>query len=488
MAADRLAVELLASWQGNVQKFAWDNFRVDLEPWQVDVAAVATSAPKVRVGMQAAVGVGKSTELAILGWHFISTNGDQSKHRGKFPNGYALSISGDNLKSGLWKELGVWYERSDFLRSQFDYTAEQVTHRNHPLNWWLRARKYAKSANPESQGATLSGLHSPWALVLLDEVGEMHPQVGRRAEQVLSDADCERGLIAAAYNPTSTTGLGYDIASQGSGWTIVQVTGDPDDPNRSRRVDLEWAQEQIRKYGRDNPWVMAHILGKFPPGGINTLLSPDEVRAAMERNPSPDSYEWSQKRLGIDVARFGDDRTVIFPRQGLAAFRPHVMRNADTNAIAARAAAIALDWGSELELIDDTGHWGHGVYDQLRASGRSPIPIQFHAPAGDPRYRNRRAEGWLKMADAIKQKLALPLMPELIPELTGITYSFDGGKFALEDKDMVKKRLGFSPDLADALAITYMMPDAPAAGTDLARVIQNRQAFVQSDYHPHKRR
>lgn len=485
-STERAALDLLRSWRGNVRKFAYDNFRVELEPWQVTVAERVTEAPKVRVGLQAAVGVGKSAIEAICGWHFLATNGDQRKHPGKYPNGYALSISGDNLKSGLWKEIGVWYERSPFLQSQFEYTAEQVVHRQHTLTWWLRARSYAKSANPDAQGATLSGLHSPWAFVLLDEVGEMHPQVGRRAEQVLSDADCERGMILAAFNPTSLSGLGYDIATTGSGWSVVNITGDPDDPNRSRRVDIEWAREQIAKYGRENPWVMAHILGKFPPGGLNTLLSPDEVRAAMQRNPPPDTYDWAQKRIGVDVARFGDDRTVLFPRQGSAAFRPTVMRNADTNQIAARVADMAVAWGSELELIDDTGHWGHGVIDQLRAAGRGPMGIQFHAPASDARYVNRRAEGWLKMRDAIKSGLALPNLPELIPELTQPTYSFNGGKFQLEDKDQIKKRLGWSPDIADALALTFMMPDAPAGVANLVGRLPS-QVAAASSYNPHAR-
>ena len=463
---DSIALDLLESWQHNIPKFAWDNFRVDLEPWSTEVANAAIASPKARVGMQAAVGVGKSFTMAVIGWHFLATNGNQSRYPGKFPNGIALSITGDNLKSGLWKELGVWYGNSPFLQSQFDFTAESITHKAHPLNWWLRARSFPKSASGEQQGATLSGLHSPWSLVLLDEVGEMHPALGRRAEQVLSDADCERGLILAAGNPTSVSGLLYDIATAGSGWTVVRISGDPDDPNRSRRVDLDWAKEQVEKHGRDTPWVQAHILGQFPPGGLNALISPDEVRTAQGRNPRPEDYQWAQKRLGVDVARFGDDRTVIFPRQGICAFPPIELRQADTNYIAAKILDICAKWEPEAVIVDDTGHWGHGVLDNLLAAGINAIPVQFHdRKVINPVYFNRRTEMLMECAEWVKGRGALPKVPELVREMPAATFYFHEGKQRVIEKDAIKELIGVSPDYFDALALTFAIPDQPGGFT-----------------------
>lgn len=462
----RADLDLLESWTHNIPKFAWDNFRVDLEPWAIRVATAAIAQPKSRVAMQAAVGVGKSFTMAIIGWHFLATNGNQAKYPGKFPNGIALSITGDNLKSGLWKELGVWYGNSPFLQSQFDFTAEQITHKQHPLNWWLRARSFSKSASGEQQGATLSGLHSPWSLVLLDEVGEMHPALGRRAEQVLSDADCERGLILAAGNPTSISGLLYDIATDGSGWHVVRISGDPDDPQRSTRVDLDWAREQVARHGRDAAWVQAHILGQFPPGGLNALISPDQVRTAQERSPKPEDFDWAQKRLGVDVARFGDDRTVIFPRQGVCAFPPVELRHADTNYIAARVMDIVAKWGAELVIVDDTGHWGHGVLDNLLAAGINTIPVNFaDTKVVNPIYFNRRTEMLMECADWVKSRGALPKVPELIREMSAATYYFHSGKQRVIEKDAIKELIGVSPDYFDALALTFAIPDQPGGFT-----------------------
>jgi hypothetical protein len=117
----------------------------------------------------------------------------------------------------------------------------------------------------------------------------------------------------------------------------------------------------------------------------NALLGVEDVEAAMKRRLRPDAYNWAQRRLGIDVARFGDDRTVIFPRQGMAAFRPVEMRAARTTDIAARAALAHQRFGAELVFVDDTGHWGHGVIDDLTTAGYPVI---------------RRAEnGWLLVRD-----------------------------------------------------------------------------------------
>lgn len=485
---------LREDWQ-DPRRFAYDNFKVDLEPWVLDVYDAYRQPGKRRVAMQAAVGVGKSANMAMLAWHFFATapfrgDIDYRRHEGKYPVGYALSISGDNLKSGLWKELGTWYGRSDFLQREFLYSAEQVVHRGKPLQWWLRARSYAKSADPEVQGAALSGLHGPWVFIALDEVGEMHTVMGRRAEQALSDVSCEAGVILAAGNPTSTTGLLYEIASAGSGWKVVRITGDPDDPRCSKRTDHKWANEQIKRYGRENPWVMSHILGLFPPGGLNTLLSVDEVREAMEnRNPPEDTWRFQQRRLGIDVARFGDDRTVIFPRQGLVAFRPAVMRAARTDAIAARVLHIVDHWGSEREFVDDSGHWGHGVVDALLASDRSVRAVLFEDPPIQRQYYNRRAEMWYSMAEWVKRGGSLPNIPEMIPELTKVQYGFQKGRIIIQPKEDVKKAIGVSPDLADALALTFAEPDVPSKEVLRARRQAKLPAVRKSvveDYDPFK--
>lgn len=471
----------IREWREDPLKFAVECLNFTPDAWQADGLRAAAVPGRKRLGWKACAGPGKSAELAILGWHRLACFAAYGEH----PKGAAVSITGDNLRDNLWSELAKWQQRSPFLMAAFDWTATRIQAKDHPETWFLSARSFPKSANPESIGLTLSGLHSKYPFYLIDEAGDMPVQIAKSAEQGLST--CEDGLIAVAGNPTSHNGLLYHVASRvRESWTVASITADPDDPKRTPRVDADWARQQIELYGRDNPWVMAFILGQFPPGSINALLTVDEVEAAMNRHLRSDQYDWAQPRMGVDVARFGDDRSVVFPRQGLAAFPPRVMRHQRTTDIAATVAQMALDKNAERILVDDTGHWGHGVIDNLLASNMDAIGIQFHGPALDQRYKNRRAEMWMTMAEWVRNGGALPNMPELVGELTTPTYTFANGKFQLEDKDQVKARLGRSPDLADALALTFAFPDEPKENRELLALRGHRPYRLQTDWDPYE--
>jgi hypothetical protein len=474
------AIEKMRLWKKDPVQYVRDNFQVEPDAWQADaLMCAAQTGMRKQIAMKSATGVGKSTILAWLGWYRLTCYAEKGEH----PKGAALSGEGrDNLRDNLWSELAKWRAKSEFLTSQFEWTKEQIFNKTYPQTWFLSARSYPKDADSEAVGRSLSGLHSKFPFVLLDEIGDMPSVVGQKAEQIFTGGVVD-GLVAAAGNPTSTTGLLYTACTKlRAVWEIITITADPMDPKRSSRVDKEHAQKQIDIYGRDNPWVMATILGEFPPTGFNNLISLDAVEAAMKRKADVDKYEFSQKRLGIDVARFGGDLSCIFPRQGLMSFKPVVMRGATTDEIAARVMLAKEKWKSELELVDDTGGYGSGVIDFMAVSGHSPVAINFGGKAIDPRYKNRRAEMWLKMADWVKSGGCLPNVPELVAELTAPTYTFDGsGKFMLESKEQIKERLGSSPDRADALALTFALPDAPTE-TKYSALIKDTK--LKADFDP----
>lgn len=450
----------LKAWRADAVLFVREVFHVEPDAWQEDALRILSSGGRVRLALKACAGPGKTAVLAWEGWRRLLCFGDKHNH----PKGIALSISWDNLSDGLWAEMAKWRGVSPLLQGLFEWRKERIFAKDHPETWFLSARAYSKSADAEAIGRMLSGLHTKYPIYLIDESGDLPPAIGRSAEQGLTE--CDAGVILTAGNTTSDTGMLYHVSTVlRSDWDVITITGDPDDPKRSPRVDIDWARQQIDTYGRDNPWVMAYVLGQFPPGALNKLLSVEDVEAAMARAPRTDTFDWSEKRLGVDVARFGDDRTVIFPRQGIAAFNPVIMRVADTSQIAARVAQSHNTWSKDSKVdqifIDDTGHWGHGVIDQLRTAHFPATGIQFHGPASNKRYANMRAQMWIEMSEWIKAGGALPPVQGLIKELTAPTYSFVGGKFILEDKAQIKKRTGSSPDLADALALTFAFPDRP---------------------------
>lgn len=477
-------VTTLRQWRANPLKFVWDNFRVEADEWQKDALMAFADPTKKRIAMKACKGPGKTAVEAWMIWAFMSCYAEKGEH----PKGAAVAITEDNLKDNLWPELAKWQKRSKFLSGTFDWQKERVCAKGHPETWFFSARSWPKSADISQQSNTLAGLHSEYLMFVLDESGGIPDAVMAAAEGGLATG--KWGKIIQAGNPTHRSGPLYRACTtERHLWHVVTITGDPDDPARSPRISVQWAKEQIDKYGRENPWVMVNVFGEFPPDSLNSLIGPEEVENAMRRRVGYDDYAYSQRRLGIDVARFGDDRTVIFPRQGLLSFKPVEMRNARTNDIAARAMLAKSRWASELEFVDDTGGYGAGVVDSMIQAGQPPIAINFSGKADDPKYYNKRAEMWFRMTDWIKRGGSLPRMPELVKELTAPTYTFARGKFRLEDKKQIKERLGFSPDYADALALTFAYVEMPGEQIESMQGVVPALAGVAgskhlSDYDP----
>ncbi len=471
------ATEKIRHWRSDPVLFVRENFKVEPDTWQINALEALGNSKKQRIAIPACKGPGKTTFLAWSILWFLMCQGDKGSH----PKGAATSITEDNINDNLWPEISKWQSKSEILMFAFEWKKERISARDHPETWFFSKRTWPKSGDKTQQANTLAGLHADYLLFVLDESGGIPDSVMAAAEGGLAVG--KWGKIIQAGNPTHNEGPLYRACTiERHMWHVIRISGDPDDLNRSSRINVLWAKEQIEKYGRDNPWVLVNVFGEFPPASINALLGPDEVQAAMNRHLREDQYDFAQKRLGIDVARFGDDRTVIFPRQGLAAFNPVEMRGVRTTDIAARVMKAKTTWGSEMEFIDDTGHWGHGVIDNLIAAGYSPMGIQFHGQSIDPRYKNRRAEMWIEMAEWIKRGGCLPNIPELVGELTVPTYTFVNGKFMIEDKDLIKQRLGRSPDLADALCLTFALPEMPS-DRGLPEPLRRSNKFI-SDYNP----
>jgi hypothetical protein len=464
--------ERLRQWREDPVLMVRQLFGVEPDPWQLEVLREFPT--RNRIAMQACKGPGKTAALAWCIWNFLLTR--------PHPKIAATSISANNLADNLWTELAKWQNTCPLLKEMFVWTKTRIFAKDHPETWWASARAWSQSADSTQQENTLAGLHADYLLFVLDESGGIPNSVMAAAEAGLSTG--VETKILQAGNPTHLEGPLYDAATRDRHlWYVVEITGDPDDPKRSSRVSADWAREQIVKWGRENPWVLVNVFGKFPPSSINTLLTIDEVRAAMARHLAPDLYQPFPKVIGVDVARHGDDSTVLFPRQGRAAFQPVQMRNASTDQISGRLAQAEQKWGAEYSFVDATGGWGWGVIDFHRQLGRDPIPVEFSAKSSSDRFANKRTEMWFAMAQWIKEGGALPEVPELVAELSTPTYTFKGDRLLLEPKEQIKERLGRSPDFADALALTFAQPVTKPEPL-LARQSPFRESSRSWDYDP----
>lgn len=473
----RDAMLRIKQWREDPVQFVRDNFKVTPDKWQENALRAFADPARPRIALQACAGPGKTAVEAWCGWNFLSCYADIGEH----PKGAAVSITSDNLKDNLWAELAKWRERSDFLKAAFEWTKERIFAREHPSTWFISARSWSKKASPDEQGRTLSGLHAKFVLYLIDESGDISTAVLRSAEQGLSN--CTWGKILQGGNSTSHQGMLYFAAQNRDQWYVIQVTGDPDDPDRSTRIDIEWAREQIRLYTRENPWVMAYVLGKFPPGSINTLLSPDDINESMRRHYRVEEFDFAAKLLGVDAARFGDDPWVVAPRQGLVAFPFLVIRNPKTQEIAGRVATAWTRWGADACFIDDTGGYGGGCIDALELAGFAPIPVNYSGKANDPRFFNKRSEMYWLGAEWVKGGGALPNAPEITLEATAPTYWLHEGKLRVEEKAQIKARIQRSPNHWDAFCQTFAQPIAPNFGK-LSPLNRTESLHAVTEYDP----
>lgn len=446
------AVAGIRRWKADPVAFVREVFGVEPDAWQADVLRAFPT--HQRIAMKACKGPGKSCVLAWLGWNFLATR--------LHPKVACTSITGDNLADGLWTEFAKWQGKSALLKHSFTWTKTRIVANAHPETWWCSARSWPRSADSQSQADTLAGLHADNMLFIIDEAGGVPDSVASAADAGLAnvvDPTRQEAHLLIAGNPTSLEGTLYRACTRDRAlWHITEITSDPDDPKRTPRVSKEWAKQQIDKHGRENPWVLVNVFGKFPPSSLNALIGPDEVADCMKRILHPNSQDGQSRLIGVDPARFGDDPTVIIERQGRCLFDPHVMRGAKTEEIAGRVALLNQQNPADAIFVDATGGYGSGVVDALRLSGLRVIEVNFSSAAKDDGYFNLRTEIWWDLVQWCKTGGKLPNSPDLVKELCEPTYSFQGNKIRLEEKDQIKARLGWSPNIADAAATTFAVP------------------------------
>lgn len=229
-------------------------------------------------------------------------------------------------------------------------------------------------------------------------------------------------------------------------------------------------------------------LCDFAAQGDDQLIALADTEDAAKRTYQPDHVKMSPVVLGIDPARFGDDRSVVFRRQGKQGFKPIVYRGIDNMDLAARVANLIEEHNPDAVFCDAGA--GSGVIDRLRQLSYDVIEIPFGGKATKPeQYINRRTEMWWLMKQWIEEGGAIPNDTALKQELATPIYWYDNvGRKVLESKDQIKKRLqgAGSPDLADALALTFALPVAKKEMEDI--YIKRRKVATQKEeYDPYTR-
>jgi hypothetical protein len=436
--------------------------RAGPEPWQLAVledlrTGLLTPEQAIRVATVSGNGVGKSALVAwIILWAF-STFEDT--------RGVVTANTEGQLKTKTWAELGKWFYM--FIgRAMFSLTATALFAKERERTWRVDMVPWS-----ENNVAAFQGLHNEGKrlFMLFDEASGIADVIWEAADGCMTDANTER-LWMVCGNPNHPIGRFRDCFPGGKqAWRWRSHKVDSRDVSFTDKAEFEaWAKAE----GEDSDFFRVRVKGEFPRVGFNSFISPAVVAEARARDVMVHRDE--PLILGVDVARFGDDASVVFFRKGRDArgMQPAVFRGLDTMQLAARVAEFAASYRPDGIFVDGGGVGG-GVIDRLRQLRVHCIEVQFGAKpdrlqleADASLCANKRAEIWSAMREWLKGG-AIPDDDQLDAELCAPMYGYNAqNAILLEAKEAMRKRGVPSPDMADALALTFAYPvsRSPDAG------------------------
>jgi len=417
-------------------------------------AAIGLPTDVIYLAISSGRGPGKSAFLGMLDMWFMScwmggTN-------------IVTANTETQLRSRTMAELGKWHTMS-INRHWFEKSSMSLR----PAKWFaelLQAQlkmdtQYyytdAQSWSEENPDA-FAGAHSQIGMMVqFDEASGIPDPIWQVTEGFFTDL-AELRLWVAISNPRRNTGRFFECFHKNRGFWDTRYI----DSRTVEGVDASVYQRIADQYGEDHDVTRVEVKGEFPRTGSNQFIGREVVQDAATREVEEDNG--APLIMGVDVARFGDDESVIYFRRGRDArtIEPTRYRKVNTMELAANVADQIDKYNPDAVFVDGGGVGG-GVVDRLKQLGYRVIEVQSGERANDPeKYLNRRAEMWGLLRDWLVYG-CIRDSQGLIDDLTGPEYSIHvKGQIKLETKDSMKKRGLDSPDDADALALTFAEPVA----------------------------
>jgi hypothetical protein len=399
----------------------------------------ATRCTPLRMSVASGHGIGKSAFISmVLGWG-MSTCAETRA---------VVTANTDlQLRTKTWPEVSKWAR----LGANADWWAIPATalyERQHEKSWRADATPWS-----ENNTEAFAGLHNEGKRIILifDEASKIADKVWEVAEGALTDANTE--IIWLAFgNPTMNTGRFRECFGKYRHlWKTKQI-----DSRTVEGTNRAYLDELVATYGEDSDIVKVRVRGQFPSQSVcqfisSTAVEEAQTRKLLARDPGAPLI------LGVDIARFGDDKSVIRGRQGRdgRVIRPIKWSGMDTVFSAGKVAEAIELYKPEAVFIDGGGVGG-GVVDILKSQNYRVTEVNFGAGARDSKkYANKRAEMWGDMRDWLATGV-IDDDNELRDDLIGPEYTFDKDtRILLEKKEDMKKRGLASPDDGDALALTF---------------------------------
>lgn len=407
----------------------------------------AISSGERKMSVRSGHGTGKSTSASWAMLWFLLL---------RFPNKVVVTApTSSQLFDALFAELKRWInELPPHLQQLLTVKSDRVELTSAASEAFISART-SRAETPEA----LAGVHSENVLLVVDEASGVPEKVFEAAAGSMSGHSATTLLLS---NPTRSSGTFYESQTRmsKSWWTRRWSCVD------SPLVSDEFVNEMRERYGEESNAFRIRVLGEFPMADDDTIIPFHLAHSATQRDieMTPDIKPiW-----GLDVARFGTDKTALCKRYGNVVTDIDAWQGLDLMQTVGRVMAEyeALPSSQRpTEILVDSIGVGGGVVDRLRELG---VPVRGinvgEAPAMGKTYMNLRSELWFKTKGWLEDRSCkIPRNDQLVAELTGIRYAFtSSGKMKAESKDAMRKRGLKSPDLADALCLT-MASDAVTA-------------------------
>ncbi len=399
---------------------------------------------RIWLSVRSGHGIGKSALMAWLDHWFISTR----------PNPQCITTANTDtqLRTKTWRENAKWKEML-INAHWFTWTATKLIFKAKPNTWHTQAIPWSKT-NTQA----FAGTHEKYVMFKFDEASEIFDGIWEVTEGAMTEPDGIKIWIVFG-NPSQATGRFAECYGKRKHfWITYEI-----DARTSKRTDKQLIEAQIKYYGIDSDFVRVRILGKPPASGTKQFIGNQLMESAMGKTVHISQYIHRTKILGVDIARFGNDKTVFIKRQGPVMYGLQKLRTLNTQTIAGRIAEIIKEWEPDMVFLD-MGNIGASVYDLLVDWGYEDVVtgVWFNTDSGREDCYNKRMEMVWLFREWLQNGGAVPDDNDLRDESTGPEYFFNTHeKYQLERAEDMKARGMCSPDCLMAAGLTFAYPVAP---------------------------
>lgn len=421
-----------------------------IEDWQMEMLEALDSG-ETKLSIRSGHGVGKTAFCSWNALHFLMFRDDVKV--------IVTSPSFKQMNDGLIPEVQKWLAKvPEWMRMNIESISDRIVRMPNSKNNFISFRT-ARKENPEA----LAGVHASHVLIIVDEASGVDEVVYETGQGALST----KGAIAILIgNPTKPSGFFYKTQTVLKDLWLTRKVSCMD----SNRVDAEYIESQRRTYGEDSREFAVRVLGEFPESGADAVIPRAFIESAVDRDVYDEGFPlvW-----GIDPGRGGDPSGFV-ARTDRSILEAEELRFDNLMRL---VGWVKTKWDGLPSRLRPTSIYvdvvglGAGVYDRLNELDLPVIPVNVsEAAAMSERYMRLRAELWYKCREWFEAydktiPSQLPKLTQLVEELSSVEQKImSSGKVDIESKDQMKRRGMKSPNLADALILTFAKEGAIGAG------------------------